>query len=124
MSTDMQRENSKLAERIADLEADIAWLRGEVPNYELIIAALRSKYRIRRAVAKILIEMSDGKLKSYERLLHVCTDNHDAEIKMVNIYICYLRRAGCIIETTWGIGCQLSQSDAAEIRSLIAEVRS
>lgn len=123
MILNMHQENAALQQRISDLEAENAWLRGNGPNHEPVIAALRTKFAIKRGAAKLIIEMSDRKLKTHARLFDVCCLNDEAELKIVSIYVCHLRRAGFIIETIWGIGYRLSQTDAAEIKALIAQVQ-
>lgn len=109
-------ENEMLRERIIHLEREIG-LRNSIP---LVFALTGSE-------AKILSMLVQRGLASKEQLLIACTNdvtgNKVPEIKIVDVYICKIRkkleRFGIVIETVWGRGYSLDAENRAKVNAYL-----
>lgn len=105
-----------LRERIALLEREIG-LRNAIP---LVFALTGSE-------AKVLSMLVQRGFASKEQLLIACTNdvtgNKVPEIKIVDVYICKIRRKlekfGIVIETAWGRGYNLDADNRAKVMAYV-----
>lgn len=113
----LKAENQRLRDRVMELE-DQHGLTLEAPP----------EWGLTGSERRIFGALMARDLASKEHLLAACCANHgmaeQPELKIVDVFICKLRRKlpdGVTIETVWGQGYRLSAASKATARALLAE---
>ena len=120
-------------EQIAQLRAENLWLRAELGLLmdEEQIAEIRTAFRVSPMEAKLLLHLVNARLVTKESAMHSLAEagyDYEADQKVVDVYVCklrrVLRRAGGFdaIETIWSTGYRLTQEGRRLVASRLGQV--
>lgn len=124
----LRNENRDLREQIEDLQAELAYVKGEMSEGEhgAMLGRLRRRWGLtpKQGAMLLLLYERAGRVVSKSAIMFRLYQDADdrPDPKIIDVFLSHLRSAlgHDAISTVWGLGCSLSAEGAAMVRETLS----
>jgi DNA-binding response OmpR family regulator len=115
------------AERIAELQEEVAYLKAELGLVEdrEKVDRLRAAYGLSPGSARLLLALyaAKGALRTTYQLLDAIppVSGSDRDVSLVSVWVCHLRRAmgRDVVKNSFGLGYRVTETGMEQVRAVI-----